>query len=369
MIRIIADNKISHVVELFSNLGELTVLPAEKITAEYLQKADALLVRSVTRVDAALLSNTPIRFVGTASAGYDHLDIAYLKKKHIHCAIAAGCNATAVAEYVVSSIAGLQQQNYLMPSFKAGIIGVGHVGSRVVALLKTIGVEVCLYDPLRDAMESEFVSATLDELIQCDIICLHVPLTQSVNSRFPTYHLLNNKSLVKIKKNAILLNAARGAVLDNHAALQNSQLKFCLDVWEREPHLNLQLLNNAVIASPHVAGYSKQAKLKASQMLLVEFLDFFSLGRSKISDIINETQVLNSAKYTTWQDAVLAVYDPLRETQYFKDNMLKCKHNVASCFLKLRREYPLRNEFSDIKLQGVSEKIKLQLLRLGFKVS
>lgn len=230
---------------------------------------DALLVRSVTRVDQALLADSPVQFVGTATIGTDHVDQAYLAQRKICFSNAPGCNADAVVEYVLSCIFLLAAQQGFNPAERVyGIIGVGNVGGRLQRRLQALGYKVLLNDPPRAEQESGFVE--LDSLLQqADIICAHTPLTRS--GKHPSYHLLGSEQLGRLRENAILLNAGRGPVIDNTALLQigrqRSDLTFVLDVWEHEPAVDPALAQRCAIVSPHIAGYSLDGKIRGTYML------------------------------------------------------------------------------------------------------
>lgn len=264
--KIVADQQIPYVEEYFGHVGELCLKPGRAITAYDVHDADILLVRSITRVDSGLLKNSRVRFVGSVTAGADHLDTHWMEQHGIAWSVAKGFNAPSVAEYVSSVISVLQQSTFKGDGKRAAVIGVGHVGKLVVEKLKQHGFEVVLCDPLRAEVEANFISTPLGEINNVDLICLHVPLTM-VGS-YPTYHMINQTFLSRQRPGCVLLNAARGAVIDSAELLQyGKHLTWCFDVWENEPNINKSVLEKAFIATPHIAGYSVQSKLRGTEMI------------------------------------------------------------------------------------------------------
>ncbi len=238
--KLVADENIPLVNEFFGHLGEIKRLPGRTLTAADVRDADALIVRSVTRVDRQLLEGSQVKFVGTCTIGVDHLDQAYLAERDIAWSSAPGCNANSVVEYVYAALAHLDI-NWLHGRF--GIIGCGNVGGLLYRRLKAQGVDVCCYDPhLSPAQNPDLVS--LDEVLACDLISMHTPLVNGGDH--PSFHLLGAAQLAQLKPGAVLINAGRGAVIDNQALLSvlraRPDLRLVLDVWEPEPAISLDLL-------------------------------------------------------------------------------------------------------------------------------
>ena len=320
--KLVADDKIPHVSDFFTQCDTITLLPGESITRQDLIDADALLTRTVTTVNADLLHDTAIRFVGTATTGVDHIDQTWLTAHGIALATAAGANSQAVLEYVVCCIMSLKKKGVLQHHKTAGIIGCGRIGRLVADYLINNGFDVIGYDPLL-TYSLDFPLVSLDELLsRADIISIHTPLTKS--GLFPTFHMLNATALKKIKEGAILINTSRGSVIDQTDLLKTDHIILCLDVWENEPIISLELLNRVLIGTPHIAGYSMQAKYRATEMIYDSAADFF--GWKKIHPgIILPKQQSN--------------YDPMAHTQLFRQAFSRCNtsDDIAKVFVTERR--------------------------------
>lgn len=339
--KIIVDDKIPHIADFFTQCDEMVYVPGEKITRADCQQADALLTRTVTTVDAALLAGTSVRFVGTATTGTDHIDTQWLEKHHVTLATAAGANAQAVAEYVICCLAALKFQGKT-----AGVIGCGRIGRIVAAISKTLGFTVLCYDPLlTESLDFNFVS--LEQLVaESDLISIHTPLTTT--GPYPTFHLLNESLLKKIKPNALLINTARGSVIDQTALLKKENILLCLDVWEKEPQISLALLQKATIATPHIAGYSLQAKYRATEMIYESAAKFFGwpivIAQHHTTSNDALIKILLSSD---WVAKSLSIDDLLVRTKLFRDAFSHCKtgDEIKNAFIRARQQYPLRLSF------------------------
>ena len=281
--RVIADENMPGVRELFAPLAEVRCLPGRDIRREHLQDADALLVRSVTTVTPGLLAGTPVRFVGSATIGTDHIDLDGLAAMGVAVAAAPGCNAQAVAEYVAAALLALAVEQDWQPGERClGVVGLGNVGQAVAALAGALGFRVLGCDPLRDpALGPAVLRRPLDALLEeADILCLHTPLTE--DGPHATRHLLGATRLARLRPGAILLNAGRGAVVDNRAlcALLDARpdVTAVLDVWEDEPRVRPDLLARVRFGTPHVAGYSVEGKWRGSAMVHAAFCRHFGLS-------------------------------------------------------------------------------------------
>ncbi|MGB6976081.1 MAG: 4-phosphoerythronate dehydrogenase, partial [Gammaproteobacteria bacterium] len=255
-LKIIADQQIPWVTELFSAWGEVVQLPGRSIAHEHVVDADILLVRSITQVNQNLLQHSRIKFVGSSTAGTDHIDLAWLQHNHIAHATAKGSNAIAVAEYVVCCVAALQKQGLLTGNkLRAGVVGIGHVGTQVVQRLKTLGFEVLCNDPPRVQQEPGFISTPLTDFQNLDLICLHTPLTTT--GEHSTHQLIGKDFLQRQQPGCVLLNAGRGEVIAVDDLWQYGQhLVWCFDVWPHEPNIDLPLVHQTKLATPHIAGYT-----------------------------------------------------------------------------------------------------------------
>jgi erythronate-4-phosphate dehydrogenase len=355
--RIIADENIPYVAEAFERLGSVKTLPGRKMTPDVLAGADALLVRSITPVNEALLANTPVRFVGTATIGFDHVDTAYLHRQGIAFATAAGSNANSVAEYITAALLVLAERFDLCLEGKTlGVVGYGNVGTKVVRHAShVLGMNVLISDPplQRQGVPVGFVE--LDQLLaESDAVTFHVPLTRDGPDR--THRLIDAAHLAKMKPGAILLNTARGSVVvgpDLKAALAAGRLRAAvLDVWEDEPHIDPDLLRRVALATPHIAGYSFDGKVAGTQML------FDALCRHyKITDkFVNWTQLVPPAvdpvipfRPTSDDQADLRqllrrIYDIEADDARLRQLAALPADQQGPYFDKLRKEYPVRRE-------------------------
>lgn len=364
--KIVADANIPLVESYFAHAGELILKSGRDISRHEVLDADVLLVRSITKVNEALLAGTRVKFVGSVTAGMDHVDLEWLKKQGITYAFATGFNAPPVADYVVSAIAALQQQHRLARTFKAAVIGVGNVGRLVVKHLEAIGAEVIVCDPLRAESEPSFQSTPLSVIQNVDLISLHVPLTK--NSVHPTYHFIDKHFLARQQSRCVVINASRGGVVATETLLaEASRLTLCLDVFEHEPQINPALLQAAVIATPHIAGYSVQSKLRGVEMIYQAACQAGLIQPSVESDhVLPHRDVMFANKRVAWQDVVLEVFNPLIMTQQMR--LLLNDASALQRFDQLRNEFQGRHEFAYSHLREVdcsSEDMSV-LKRLGF---
>lgn len=356
MLKLIADNQIPGVTDYFAPYASVIQLPGDVITRQHLQNADILLTRTITSVQSSLLTDTNVCFVGSVTTGTDHIDTEWLAKKQITLSTAAGANSRAVAEYVIGCIAALKKEG-LMNTHRpvAGIVGCGRIGRIVATLLQFLGFEILCNDPLL-IDKPNFTFVTLSELLaSSDVITLHTPLTTT--GLHPTYHLLNHARLQSIKPNAVLINTARGPVIDTAALQHNRHIIACLDVFEDEPHINADLLNQLFIGTPHIAGYSARAKIRATEMVYLDAAVQFGWPIHLSSDQQPIQQTI-SADHLTWEDIVLSIINPIVET----------KHLREKTFAHCRQHYSLRREFSECGVINTLENTreKLMLKALGF---
>ena len=365
---IVADENLALTEYFFAEFGKIRHVPGRHLQQQDLEDADAevLLVRSVTQVNAELIANTALRFVGSATIGTDHLDQSALAAAQIDWANAPGCNAQAVAEYVVTAILNLRPQCFehhtvthtatgtthklseRVQPFCLGIVGLGNVGTRLAKLAQHLGWKVLAYDPyVQDAEISQVdLSAVLK---QADAVSIHVPLTKS--GPHATHHLFNAETLNHMQPEAILINAARGAVLEEAALIadiQRTGREVVLDVFEHEPVISAQLLDLVKLATPHIAGYSLEGKARGTQMLYDAFCA--SLGMPADKDF--RTQLPEAAAYFDTRPMLQVLGQHL--TQIYdiqKDDaaLRAClKQGVVdqAAFDALRKHYPLRREWA-----------------------
>ncbi len=388
MLNIVCCESVVEAQAIFSSIGHVTVIPDMSLSASALKNADALIVRSLRKIDASLLAGSSVKFVATATAGYDHLDVDWLEQLGITWCNAPGCNANSVAEYLVSALLFLHTQYGVELIGKTlGIIGVGAVGSRVAELATALGLKVLLNDPPLAMTDTAFSSTELPTLLsQSDIVSLHVPLTTS--DLYPTFQSANADFFTQMKPGAIFINTARGQVA-NYAALSQAidsghLATTILDVWPHEPKVDLALLAKATIATPHIAGHSFTAKVKGTWQAYLSCCEYFNIPSSHNSftgstthryslDPANksrddreaeprddEKQGINDSLQTVWE-TVKQVYDVERDSRAFKA--------APEQFQQLRQHYFKRLEFSDYQLDKKhypAAVIKI-LTALGFK--
>ncbi|MBI2380015.1 MAG: 4-phosphoerythronate dehydrogenase [Gammaproteobacteria bacterium] len=350
---ILADENMPLAAELFGRHGEVRLKAGRSMTPADVAHADALLVRSVTRVDAALLAGSPLRFVGSATIGMDHLDLPWLEGQGIAYANAPGCNAEAVAEYVLASLLVLAERDgWRLEDKSLAIVGVGHVGRALRRKLAALGLRLVLVDPFRAEHETGF--SPLDEALACDIVSLHVPLTKT--GPHPTWHLFDAARIAALKPGAILINAARGAVVDNQAlkaALKAKQrLSVVLDVFENEPRIDAELVPLLDLATPHIAGYSLDGKLRGSLMVYAAFCRHFGIPAVTPELAELDMPALPAVHSASLAQAVWACYDPRRDDADLRASLAEPEPALA--FDRLRKNYPPRREFPALEVQGVA---------------
>lgn len=382
-LRIVADENIPFVEEFFGDLGAVQRFPGRTLSTEQLREADVLLVRSVTSVNRELLEQTPVRFVGTCTIGTDHLDLDYLGRAEIEVASAPGCNANAVVEYVFGVLARMRPD---WQQARFGIIGCGNVGGALHRRLKDLGLTCACYDPFLD--NASYPDLTeLEVVLDCDVVCLHTPLTQS--GSHPTFHLLGEPELEGLNSGTLLINAGRGAAIDNQALkrvlMRRHDLKVVLDVWEPEPLLDPDLLALVNGGSPHIAGYSYDGKVQGTAMIyqaLCRFLDIEAEHSSAelLAADPSSCQPLvlrgDSAKDII-NNALLDAFDVQEDDENLRATMTLSEEQRAQAFDQLRKTYRKRRECHSLEIghwpNGLSadEKKSLyqQLTTLGFTLS
>lgn len=378
---IVADEQIPYVQDAFGSIGTVRILPGRTITAEAVRDATVLLVRSVTPVTSALLDGSRVRFVGTATAGVDHIDRTYLKARGIGFACAAGANANAVAEYVMASLLLLATRfGFSLEGKTMGIIGVGHIGSLVCDKARALKIVPVLNDPPRAQHRADERYRPLDDALACDIVTLHVPLID--RGPFTTIHLLNARTLAQLTPSTILLNTARGPVIDNECLLQrlrrNAIGPTVLDVWEHEPNLSWALAQQVSLGTPHIAGYSLDGKAEGTHMLYHAVCRHFALppswspARSLPPPSIPflEIQATGKSDEQVLSDLATRVYNPveddLRLRQLLRLPLLQRPH----AFDALRAQYPIRREFHRTTVRVIDGMPSLiqKIQGLGFRV-
>jgi erythronate-4-phosphate dehydrogenase len=374
--KIVADKDIYRVKETFSSVGELVLLPGRAINNSHVVNADALIVRTTTQVNNSLIKSSTLQFVGSATSGHDHIDENALQECGIHFCHAPGSNANAVVDYVFTALAwaGLNKQTDFRNQ-TIGIIGAGNVGSRLALKAAALGMKVSVYDPLLEnshALAMFFTS--LEEVLRQDVVTLHAPLTRS--GSFPTYHMLDANRLENLKQGAVLINAARGAIIDNQALDRlldsRTDLTVVLDVWEDEPCIHKQLVQKVSIATPHIAGYSLKGKISATGMVYNSFCSAFALDPEPINSM---EQLIHLEPAASANDASI-ISGLLLQAYPIQDDELKEKieagnKEAAQSFEWERSNYQFRREISEFEVGTgkFSEDIISSLAVLGFELN
>ena len=328
--KIVVDDKIPYIREKLAVIAsEVVSLPGAKISADDVRDADALIVRTRTRCDEQLLKGSRVQFVATATIGYDHVDADYLNKAGIRWTNCPGCNAGSVAQYVECSLLLLQQQGLCLSQSTIGIVGCGHVGSKVKVVAERLGMHVLVCDP--PLGYDGFVSLDVIER-EADVITFHVPLTQE--GPHATYHLANQDFFGRLTRVPYIINTSRGEVVDGKAllaALQDGRVRDAvIDVWENEPFLDTQLLRRVFIGTPHIAGYSADGKVNADNMVIDALCRHFNIQHP---GLIQAPSLPAGFQYT---GNPLELYNPLEDSRKLKES--------PQLFENLRNNYPLRRE-------------------------
>ncbi len=372
--KIIVDENMPYAEELFSQLGEVILKPGRSLSADDLIDVDALMIRSVTKVNAELISKAnKLKFVGTATAGMDHVDQTLLQEHGIFFTAAPGCNKVGVAEYVFSVMMVLaQQQGFSVFDKTVGIIGAGQVGSYLEKCLKGMGIKVLINDPFKQEEGDARNFTPLAELIESsDIITLHTPITK--DGKYPTHHMFDESVLNTLRADQILINAARGPVVDNSALkrrlTKNDGFTAALDVFEFEPEVDMELLPLLAFATPHVAGYGLEGKARGTTMIFNSYCEFLNNElRAQASDLLPTAPVPTMVLDRVWDEATLhnitqLIYDVRKDDALFRREISK-----PGSFDLMRKNYWDRREYSAVTLMGNDSCNLAPLAELGFQI-
>jgi erythronate-4-phosphate dehydrogenase len=366
LLKILADQNIYKIEEFLPQNVELKLYDPKQKLGD-LNSFDALFIRTVTKLNRTTIPNIPksLKLIGTGSSGSDHVDTEYLKSNGINFIDAKGCNANAVSEYVITSLLlwSIKKEKTLS-ELSIGIIGAGATGNAVAAQLEEFGIPFVLYDPPKELREEGFKSVSIKKVLECDILTFHVPLTK--DDEFSTFHWFGNEKL-KDQNFELIINASRGGVIDEKAlikAIESGNIKdIIIDVWEEEPNFNTALMKKAFIATPHIAGYSEQAKLNASKLLAKKFAAHFELNIPDTAHLFtNKIIDVADLKYSLYE--LLLRLNPLRE---YDVNMREIcsRADKTDLFQKMRVDSPYRFEYPFLKLnEDILNKHPL-LIKLG----
>jgi erythronate-4-phosphate dehydrogenase len=366
-------------VEAFSRIGKVIALDTLEVSRDAVHDAEILVVRSETKVDRELLDGSSVRFVGTVTIGTDHVDLDYLTSRGITFASAPGSNSNSVAEYVAAALLlWSQRTGEALQEKTIGIVGVGNVGSKVERVARALGMKVLLNDPPLARKTGSPSFLPLQELMDADVLTLHVPLTKSGPDA--TYHLFDEPRINKMKRGAVLINTSRGAVAETGAlyhALSSGRLSTAvLDVWEGEPKIDVRLLNEVMLGTAHIAGYSLDGKVNALRMVHEAACQYLNVPSGpKVEpekDPASEMQILIPEGVTDERDilqhAVRQAYDIELDDQMLRTMTSLPEEEHGEYFMKLRAGYRIRREFSNKLVELSSEQAHAQdvLSKLGF---
>lgn len=373
--KIIIDDKIPYIRGAFEDVAEVIYLPGSKTTAEIVRDADAIVTRTRTICNEKLLAGSSVKFIATATIGYDHIDTDYCDAAGIKWTNAPGCNSKSVEQYIASTLMVLAETKKLqLKDLCIGIVGVGNVGSKVAKICEIFGMKVLLNDPPRERAEGPEKFVSLETVKnEADIISLHVPL--NTKGEDATFHMGDESFFSALKKKPVLINSCRGEVIKTDAvkkALKTKQISaFVCDCWENEPDLDLELLGMTEIATPHIAGYSKDGKAKGTSMSVQAISDFFGLGLNNWqpsgvelpTNPIIEVDGEEMSEQEIFSKAILHTYDIRHDDKLLR---LSPEH-----FEQQRGDYPTRREFPafTVRTQRVEEKTLEKLKQIGFNTA
>jgi erythronate-4-phosphate dehydrogenase len=371
-VKIYYEDSLPYAAEFFAELGQCQVFSHRTVNADLVADADILLVRSTTKVDGKLLQlNQDIQYVATATAGTNHLDKSYLHGRQLDFSSAAGCNATAVAEYVLSAIVVMARRlDWQLANKTVGIVGAGHVGTTLANKLTALGIRYQLCDPPLQEQGDPRDWVSMEDIMQCDVISLHVPLIQE--TPHVTYHMFDAERLAQLRDDQLLINACRGEVVDNQALLDcfenGRKLNVVMDVWEDEPHINLALVPYIALATAHIAGHTIEGKARGTEMLYQQVCKRLHKPVEKsLADFLPSAQpdridipqgVSGQALFTY---LILSVYDISQDSQHFKDSV-----HLPDQFGYIRKNYSIRREFAALKVNAGNSAGSEAIYALGF---
>lgn len=372
--KIVADDKIPFLKGVLEPHAEVIYIPGKEINREILKDSDALLIRTRTKCTENLLEGTNVRFIGTATIGFDHIDTHYCNKNGISWTNAPGCNSSSVQQYIAAALLRISSEfHFNLKDKTLGIIGVGNVGSKVEKFARTIGMKVLLNDPPRARLEGKKKIHSLNPVLsESDIVTVHVPL--NVVGEDYTYHLFNEERFKKMKKGAWIINSSRGEVTDTNVlkkVLNSGKLGGVVqDVWENEPDIDLELMHQVFIATPHIAGYSTDGKANGTAMVVNSLYKYFNLS--------SENWYPENIPVPAFPDILIdcngkseeeIISEAVNHTYNIDEDNAKLRLSPPD-FEKQRGDYPLRREFTSysIDLKGGTEKVRLILETIGFKI-
>lgn len=370
--KLLYEDSMPYAEEFLHDIAQCQSFSHRTITPEQVAQTDILLVRSTTKVDQHLLSkSTQLKYVATATAGTNHMDQAYLQSAGINYGSAGGCNAVAVAEYVLSAIFVMAEKlEWQLPGKTVGVVGAGHVGTQLALKLEALNISYKLCDPPLQERGDKRQFSSLEQVLECDIVSLHVPLVEE--GHYPTKHLFDYDRLKQLNENQLLINACRGEVINNQALLalfqSGKHLNVVLDVWENEPNILLPLVPFIALATAHIAGHTIEGKARGTEMLYQQVCSV--TGQPvvyELSDFLPEPElphvVLPSGDLglDDIKDLVLSIYDIRQDDAYFKRTIAQ-----AGQFAYIRKHYAIRREFAATQVSAGNCAITKAIYGLGF---
>ena len=374
-VRLLADENIYRLEEYLPTSLELTTFDPLEGIPESVAQHHALLVRTVSKINAETMPENlgELSFVATASAGFDHLDLAYLDRQEITHAHAGGCNARSVAEYVATALLHWSHENgHALDELSLGIVGVGYVGRAVKEMAEQLGLTTVLFDPPRARNESDFNSATLSEVLDSDLITFHTPLTEGDEDA--THHWFNREKM-RAGHFKLVINTARGGVIDEVALMASYQhvKKFVIDVWENEPRFDDSVAQKAYLATPHIGGYAKEAKTRATIMSIEAICEHFEVPYNRPDEATwAEPTTLTMNEFDTEQPSLPDVLDRLHPLRQYDHDLRQLigtpTDKKGERFAKLRTTTDFRNEFYNVEVPEQLVTLHPVLEALGLKV-
>ncbi|MBL6694725.1 MAG: hypothetical protein ISQ01_03175 [Luminiphilus sp.] len=353
---------------------ELVPIRGTQIVPGDLEDANALLTRTVTRVDANLLQDSPISFVGTASAGTDHIDTPFLSERGIQLANAAGCNAGAVADYVLDAIHQCQRLESLISGATVGLVGYGAVGRHLAARLSNLGGKVKVYDPYVESTEADVTFCALPEVLGCSIVSLHAALHN--DQRYPSAQMIDQAAAGYISPDALFINAGRGGLVIEEALhrLADKGVTLVLDTWPDEPSVSQELLSRVAFATPHIAGYTGTAKTNATDFLIEPLVRALNLDNPFNTLESDETkQVTLDLSHESEIHGLIAAMEAVSRLAQDDGEFREAwkKSQTADNFEMQRTQYRLRDQYSALTVEAMNTSTELQrmLIAAGFKLA
>lgn len=372
--KVIIDDKIPYINGVLEPYSEVIYLSGSETTRVVVADADALITRTRTICDRDKLAGSQVKFIATATIGFDHIDTEYCAEAGIEWANAPGCNAESVNQYIASALlTQAQRMGRALRGMTIGVVGVGQVGSRVARTCEILGMNVLLNDPPRERAEGPARFVPQQTIVkQADIIAFHVPL--NMDGVDQTYHMVNETFLERLSRRPLLINSSRGEIFETQAvknARQKGQVSgLVIDCWEQEPDLDLELLEMADLGTPHIAGYSRDGKAGGTIASVRSISRFFGLGIDawEPTDLepppcpLIEIDGTNKSGEDVLREAVFATYRIEADDRVLRDN--------PSLFEQLRGDYPVRREFHahEILVANVDSSVLARLKGLGFKI-